>query len=282
MPLSLVPALLMLPYPWAELQPAKAWTDKASLSFVALAGNAQSQSLGFSNEFRYAWPTAALAVTASGVRVNTTTITRVAEGTGPGDYTVRETRTSATTSEAYNLGVRYDRKITGNTFWFTQVGWDQNRPSGLQSRTNLTGGFGHAWVDRPATKVRMDLGLGYTREQRVFDTPGFDESTGSWRVAARVDHAFNAASGFSTEFAFTDNLQDSRDTLTVWKNALTAKLNGSLALKVGLDLTYDNTPASVGVDLVQTGSNPPVVLGQVPFLLKKLDSVFTTSVVLTF
>jgi hypothetical protein len=41
-------------------------------------------------------------------------------------------------------------------------------------------------------------------------------------------------------------------------------------------------PASVGVDVVQTPvTTPPVILGQVPFQLKKTDTVITTSLVIT-
>lgn len=277
----LLPSLLVMPYPWTE-PVAMTWTDKASLSYVALSGNAQSQSLGFSNEFLGKWGEASLMVSFGGVRVNAASVSRVAVGHGPADYTVVEQRTPGTTSETYTAALRFDQKLSEQLFWFSRAGWDQNRLSGLQSRTNLTAGFGHAWVGAPATRLRMDLGLGYTREQRVFQTPGFEATTASWRLAAKLDHTLTHTSGFSSELTFTDNVQDARDTLTVWKNALTSRLNGTLALKLGLDLTYDNTPASVGVDLIQTGSQPPVVLGQVPVPLRKLDAVYTTSVVLTF
>jgi len=69
----------------------------------------------------------------------------------------------------------------------------------------------------------------------------------------------------------------------VCRNAFTTTLSSRLALKVGYDLTYKNKPASVAVDVVKTPiTTPPVILGQVPFFLKRTDSVFTTSLVITF
>jgi hypothetical protein len=39
----------------------------------------------------------------------------------------------------------------------------------------------------------------------------------------------------------------------------------------------------VAVDVVQTPvTTPPVILGQVPFQLRKTDTVFTTSLVISF
>ena len=78
--------------------------------------------------------------------------------------------------------------------------------------------------------------------------------------------------GFSNEYKYA------------WSDAaFTTNLSSRLALKVGYDLTYKNQPAFVGVDVIRTPvTAPPVVLGQVPFQLKKTDSVFTTSLVITF
>ncbi len=71
--------------------------------------------------------------------------------------------------------------------------------------------------------------------------------------------------------------------VAVGRNAFTTTLSSRLALKVGYDVTYANKPAFVGVDVVQTPvTTPPVILGQVPFQVKKTDTVFTTSLVIAF
>lgn len=275
-------ALAALGLAAAETAPTRPWSDKASLGFVAVSGNAQSQSLGFTNEFLWKGPEGSFQGTFSGVRVATTTTTRLALGTSTSDYVLTETRARAVTSEAYTAGLRCDQKLRAGTAWFLGLGWEQNRPAGLAGRTAFSTGLNHAWIEGPATKLRVDAGLGYTSERKVYPVEGGASPFGTWRVASRLDQKLSPTSGLVSELAFTDSLRDRRDGLAVWKNALTSKINGYLALKVGLDLTYDNTPASVGVDVVEAGSTPPVVLGKVPVELRKLDSLFTTSLVVTF
>lgn len=60
----------------APAAPKQPWSDKASLSYVAVGGNASSQSLGFANEYKYAWSDASFAFNLGGVRVATTTTSR--------------------------------------------------------------------------------------------------------------------------------------------------------------------------------------------------------------
>ncbi len=78
------------------------WTDKASLSFVDVSGNAKSQSFGFSNEFIYNWTDAtALTVNAGAVRVATDTTTCSATGSSPDSFTLARTETNLVTTEEY-------------------------------------------------------------------------------------------------------------------------------------------------------------------------------------
>jgi putative salt-induced outer membrane protein YdiY len=276
----------LLPAPMATGEPPKAlpkpWSEKASLSFVSTSGNAEGGTLGFTNEFLYKWKRAQLQANLSAVRINATSVTRSATGASLSDFAITETKTTRTTSENYVAGLRYDHRITEHFFWFAGGGWERNVPAGLNSRVKGSAGFGRIWIHGPVTRFRTDFGLGQTHEIPVFRPKGFQDSFGTWNLNAKLEQKTGATSGFVSELAFTGSFQDSADHITVWKNALSSNLNNHFALKIGLDFNYRNRPASIGVDLVQAGSNPPVILGQVPFLLKKLDSVFTTSLVLTF
>lgn len=266
----------------APKAPAKPWTEKASLSFVSTSGNAEGSTLGFANEFLYKWKASQLQFNLAAVRINTTTVVRSAQGASLSDFAVTETRTTRTTSANYLANLRYDHKITEHFFWFAAAGWERNLPAGLDSRAKVSAGLGRIWANGPATKFRTDLGFGSTREHPVFVPAGFQESFGTWNFNAKLERKLGATSSFVSEFGLASSLQSPADRVAVWKNALSSSLNNHFALKVGLDFSHRNRPASVGVDLVQTGSNPPVILGQVPFRLKNLDSAFTTSLVLTF
>jgi putative salt-induced outer membrane protein YdiY len=263
--------------------PPRPWTDKASLSFVATGGNAKSETFGFGNEYKYTWTDASFAFNVGGVRVSTTTVNRSASGPDMNNVSLMETETTNLTTETYFASLRYDHTITDGLQWFATAGWDRNRPSGIDSREVVGAGIGYWWVKEDRTKFRTDLGLGYTKIKPVFETPDFQDSFGTWNLGAAFEKKLFDTSLFTSTLTLTDSLKDSRDYLGVWRNALTTNLNKTLALKVGYDMTYKNKPAFVGVDVVQTPvATPPVVIGQVPVQLKKLDTVFTTSLVITF
>lgn len=283
--LMIAPILFLL-FPSLGAQapsPRPSWSDKAALSFVAVGGNASSQSLGFSNEFKYAWVDAALAFSAGGVRVATTTIDRTASGSSLAGATIVETRTTKTSTETYHANLRYDHNLTDRMQWFGFAGWERNLPAGLEARYTGLAGLGYWWIKADRTKVFTDAGIGYTKEDQVFRPAGAEDRFGTFRLGAKLEKMLFAASTLTSELNLSTSFKDSRNYLAVWRNAFTTNLSSQLALKVGCDLTYQNRPAFVGVDVVQTPvASPPVILGQVPFQLKKMDTAFTTSLVITF
>lgn len=263
--------------------PSRPWSDKAALSYVAVGGNASSQSLGFSNEYKYAWSNATLAFNIGGVRVATTTVNRTATGTSLADAAVMETRTTATSTETYHGNLRYDHNLADGLQWFGSAGWERNLPAGLKARYTGLAGLGYWWTRSDRTKVFTDAGAGYTKEDLVFRPAGTDDRFATFRLGAKIEQKLFGASLFTSELNVSDSLKDSQNYLAVWRNGFTTALSTRLALKVGYDLTYANKPAFVGVDVVQIPlANPPVILGQVPSQVRKTDTVFTTSLVITF
>ena len=246
-------------------------------------GNAKSQSFGFADEYKYAWSDATFAFNAGGVRVNTTTFNRTAFGPDLNNVTVQETETTATTAENYYANLRYDHNITDHLLWFGSAAWDRNVPSGIDSRAIGTAGLSYWWIKEDRTKFRTDLGMGYTKITPVLETPGFQDSYGTWSVGASFEKKFLAASSFTSNLQVTDSLKNSKAYLGVWQNALQVSMNSHLALQVGYNLTYNNQPAFLAVNVYQTPLvTPPVVIGQVPVQLKKTDTIMTTSLVITF
>lgn len=263
--------------------PKRPWSDKAALSFVAVGGNASSQSLGFSNEYKYLWSNAAFAFNAGGVRVATTTLDRTASGPSLAAAAIVERRTTKTSTETYFANLRYDHNITERLQWFGSAGWERNIPAGLEARYTGLAGLGYWWLKEDRTKFFTDAGVGYTKETLVFRPAGTDDRFATFRLGAKFEKKLFATSLFTSELNVSDSFKDSQNYLAVWRSGFTTTLSSRLALKVGYDVTYKNKPAFVGVDVVQTPvATPPVILGQVPFQLKKTDTVFTTSLVLTF
>jgi len=267
----------------APVAPKQPWSDKGSLSYVAVGGNAASQSLGFANEFKYLWGDASLAFNLGGVRVSTTTYGRSAFGPSLGSATVVQTSTTLTSTESYFANLRYDHNLSERLQWFASGGWERNIPAGLDARYTGLAGLGYWWIKEDRTKFFTDAGLGYTRETLVFTPAGTEAGFTTFRLGAKWEQKVFATSLLTSELNLSDSLKDSQNYLAVWRTAFTTNLSSRLALKVGYDLTYKNKPAFVGVDVMQTPvATPPVLLGQVPFQLKKTDTVFTTSLVVTF
>lgn len=142
-PLLVMPFLLPMVHAQETAAPKRPWSDKAALSFVAVGGNASSQSLGFTNEFKYTWTDAAFAFNAGGVRVDTTTIDRTASGSSLAAAIVQEARTTRTSTETYYPNLRYDHNITDRLLWFGAAGWERNIPAGLDARYTGLGGLGY-------------------------------------------------------------------------------------------------------------------------------------------
>jgi putative salt-induced outer membrane protein YdiY len=271
--------LLLAPLQAAE-PPQSGWTDKASLSLLALGGNAQSQSFGFSNEFACKWGQgSALAANLGAVRVATTSTDYSATGTSPADFVLTRTDKTTITSEDYLANLRYDHTLSDRFLWFAGAGWERNLPSGIRSRTQGSAGLGYWFAKSDRQVFRTDLGLGYTEEKPVFAKAGQPEGFGTWSAVVAFQQKVGTGSAFASNFTFTDSLRDSGNYLAVWRNDLSSSLNKTLALKVGYAMTYNNRPAYRAVDILTPAGDKA---GQTSVALKKLDTVFSASLVVAF
>ena len=261
----------------------KPWSNISNLSFVATDGNAQGQTLGFANDFTYKWGLSTLSIKASALRANSTVVSRTAIGTSLSDAVLDEKRVTTTTAEMFGLGGRLDHRLKGmeQLYGYTAANWERNRPAGLDSRSALTAGIGRIWADSDATKFRTDLGVGWTYERPLVIPAGFKQSYGTINVNAQFNQKLGTASLYTLDMAAIDNLSTSRDWQGSVKQALTVTMSARFALKVGYDLVYRNQPNLIRVEAFTTAV-PPVSLGTISIPAKKTDSVFSTSLVVTF
>lgn len=259
------------------------WSNVSTLSFVATGGNSQGQTLGMGNEYQYKWTQSALALKAGAIRANSTVVSRSATGQSLEDYQVLESRVKNTTAETYFANGRYDHRLKDQDrwYWYGGAGWERNRPAGLENKYAATGGFGRIWFDSEGSKFRTDAGFGYTHEQPMVKPTGFNADYGTFNFTAQLRQQIGANSQYAMDLELTDNLKETKDYQGVLRQGLTVSLNKTLALKVGLDLIYRNLPKSFPVRVVSS-LNPGQELGLVPFEAKKLDTLFTTSLVITF
>ena len=261
----------------AEEEKPPSLSDTAEFSYVLTAGNSETNTLGFKNAFVRNWERASLTVRAGAVRTETTTTTRVAEGT-PSDFRIVETSTTATTGN-YFLNGQHDRKVTERFLWYIGAGWQRNRPAGIKSRYVATAGVGNVWVDRAKVKFKTDYGLTYTKENDLVRNPSISGSFLGARLAWDYWHKFGENTTYGSVLILDDNLDHASDYRADFTNWLAVSMNKRLALKVSLQWLYDNKPALRTLALVDaTGA----VIGTVLDEFDDLDTIFTASLVLNF
>jgi putative salt-induced outer membrane protein YdiY len=259
------------------------WKDTAELGMVFTSGNAESSSFGFKNKLFREWDRSALVFKAGGIRVSTTTITRIPVAPDPLDpftYDVRETKTDETTAENYYLNGRYDRKITDRFVWYAGAGWDRNRFAGIDNRYVIEGGVGNIWFDDDDMKFKTSYALTFTKQEDVFELPGVDDTF----LGARFSWDYMNKLGKNAEYANTLQLDENLDETSDWRadmtNSLSVAMNKSMALKVSLQLLYDNEPS---FELIEVQDLTGVGLGElVPVEFDELDTIFTASLVINF
>jgi len=265
--------------------PKLGWTDTAELSFVATSGNTETDALGFKDKLQRTWERSLFTLNAGGIRVETTTTDRFAVGPSASNFNVVENSSRSVTAENYYLNGRFDRKITDRFFWFAGAGWDRNTFSGIENRYTGFGGVGNIWLDSDRTKFRTDYAATYTSQEDVLKDPNFNDKFTGARLSTTFLRKLGATSVFSNDFVADENLDDTADFRASMINSVSVSITKKLALKVSLQWLFDNRPSFKEIDLLDTNPTPPpalVKIGTVPFELDKLDSIFTTSLVVNF
>ncbi len=263
---------------FAEEGQDRNWTDQAELSYVMTGGNVETNTLGFKNLFDYKWEKATLTFKVGGIRAENTNKYYFAVGDS-NNFSVISEEETVKTAEMYYANIKYQRNISEKFFWFTGLGWERNRFSGIDNRYNLFAGVGNIWFDSEESKFKTEYGLQYTKEEPVFEPLNYDDSYGSLRFAYTYFRKVFQNSQFDQNLEVVMNMEETSDYRAVLQNSFTTNFSKRLALKVGLDFFYDNEPAFINIPLFDSNN---VETGTVLYELDELDTVFTTSLVITF
>lgn len=261
-----------------EEDPELGWSDAAELTFVATSGNAESSTLGLNNKLTRKWQAASFKLEAGALRAETTTTTREAVDTGAG-ILVRERSESALTAEKYFLRGKYRRTVSERFGWFAGGGWDRNEFAGVANRYFAVGGIGHVWFDGEDASFQTDYGLTYTRQEDVIEDPRADDSFLGLQLGWDYRRRLTSSTVYESDLRVDQNLDDTSDLRADFANSLAVSMSERLAIKLGLELLFDNQPSRVLVPLVDPAGNP---LGSVPVALDKLDSLFSVALVVAF
>lgn len=257
-------------------KPIVGWKDTAELSFVVTGGNTDTSTFSLGNTLKRSWEKDALTIKTFALSSHATTATMTAQGTET-DYTILEQKASRLVAENFLLSAQYDHRLAKKVVLQFGLGWDRNRFSGLASRGIFTVGSGYAWVETKRTTFRTDGGFSYTFRKYFGQSAS---SFAGFRAIASFGQKILETSSFTSQFIFDENLEKAIDWRYDWTNSVTASISKSLALKTSLRLLYANLPANEAVPLYNPDGTSTGLTVPVP--LKKLDTFFTTSLVISF
>jgi len=266
------------------------WDDVAEFSWVATSGNSETSTFGFKNTLLRTWEKAAFELHLYGIRAENTTATQqYAVGPDTDNYTVTRFTETQKTAENYYLNGKYGRTITKGFFWYASAGWYRNEFAGIKNRYLLSGGVGNLWVETEKNLWRTDYGVSYTDQEDVVPDPSVDSTFAGLRATSTYTHKFGTTTTYGNDTNLDQNLSDTKDFRANMVNWVAVSMSEKLALKVSLQWLYDGLPALETVDFYLPANQPPPppaqpgpADGSVDIPLEKLDTVFTTSLVIDF
>jgi hypothetical protein len=253
------------------------WKDEAELAIVVTAGNSETSTFGFRNVLSRVWENAQFQFEVSGLRTETSTITRTPVGTSADDFLVEKESVSALTAENYHALAKYDRTLSSRFFAYGSGGWDRNEFAGIRNRYYGAGGVGNIWYDRETARWRTDYGFSVTREE---GTVAPSVTFGGLRLSSDFMQKLSGTTTLTNVTIADENLDDTSDFRLNNLAALAVSMTGHLAIKVSLQFLFDNVPSFVEGELETPSGSPTGIL--VPVQADKLDTLFNVALVVNF
>jgi putative salt-induced outer membrane protein YdiY len=254
----------------AEEAAGNPWTHAVEFSFVLTSGNSETLSLGFDYELEGKWERQAFELKLGALRVEDTERDRFAVGSAD-DFTVESTEDSELTAEAYEVGMRYDRKFSERNDWFVGGSWYRNEVSGISNRTTGVAGIATRWKEGERARFRTDAGLTWTHQGDLIESPSRDDSWAGFRFGWELWTKVGRNGEYGNELGFDLNFGESDDSRLDLTNWFAAAITERLSLKVSHRILWDGLPSLEEVDLYD-----PEDLGTpVDAVLVELDSVDT-------
>jgi putative salt-induced outer membrane protein YdiY/ketosteroid isomerase-like protein len=191
---------------------------RAELSFVSTGGNASTETLGFSAE---------------AIRRTLRTTT-----TGRTSF-VRTSNDDIENARSLNMLVRHGLRLSERVEAFARGGYLRDLFSGLEHRVNADAGFSYVAPQPLQRALKIDFGVGATREVRLFDAnQAVLNATigGSFRARLRPSAEITAESQGVADFAHASNWRLVNDL------SLSTGIGSILSARLSYSLRYANRP----------------------------------------
>lgn len=260
------------------------WSNETDLSLVVTDGNSSTETLGFNNHLQRLWSRARYSLRIEAVRSNTADdpFAIVIPETDGGFYVEYPDKTLDV--ERYFIENRYDRSITERFFWNAGVSWERNKNAGILSRYIGFAGVGNLWWSREDLSFSTTYGLSYTDREDEVPDPLKDDSFVGFRFGWEYMNKWGKVTTYRNNWNFTNSLDDTSDYYSDMVNSISVAINKRLALKVSLQWLYNSVPGLEDVTLyvLDPDTGLKVEVGEVQIRKEKLDTIFSTSLVVNF
>ena len=293
-------------------EPDPGWTNETELSLALTGGNSAARTFGFSNTLHVVRDSSRLQVRVNGLRSRTAVdpFLLVASGvrfplTGapvnPPAALVKPG--SEPEAEHYEVTGRYDTEISERFFWNAGGSWDRNREAGILSRYSAFGGLGNVWSDRDVLRLATTYAVSFTNRREETEDPGKDVRFAGARLGLDYRSRINDTVVHDGILAANVNLGSASDYSLNATTALSVSLSRHLALRIGLQLLYENDPAQEDVAVIARAAvvdpdgmpgsgdelfetvpagGTTIALGERQIRRDRLDMIFRTALVIGF
>lgn len=155
-----------------------------------------------------------------------------------------------TTEQDLNAHLRSDMALGKRIFWFTGVRYDRNLFSGFAYQESVASGLGRVLMHTKSVKLSAELGAGFRREQpELLEKNSLGAVTSRTRLATVGDAVIHAGAQYRQALTSSTEVRDtvlvqagSSNTMTVDDLSVQVKMNKSLALSVGVQVTNNTNP----------------------------------------
>jgi putative salt-induced outer membrane protein len=210
------------PCPEAPPPPDPLWFGKGEFSFLSTSGNTDTTSIGGGLELNYRPKPWLFTLKAAYLRAATDGIT---------------------TAESFTGSLRASRDLTERLDVFVGAGYLRNRFSGINSLYSFDTGPGYKLLLGPVHFLRVEGGIGYTREEDIIREV-IQPSRGYANARAGLGYKwqFTKAAAFTNDFGFLLDLDETANWFITDKAAITAAISSVFSLQASWTLLYRNQP----------------------------------------
>lgn len=249
------------------------WKNSTELGLVLTTGNSNTTNFNVRNVFSYDWGEADLEWTFGILRASSDD-DRFALGTED-DFEIIEPDVDPDNQRIFTT-LRYLRNITPRFFWYGRLFAERDEPADIDYRLTPAGGTGNTWAKRDALTFLTGYGVSYTAESLALDgASGF----AGYQLFYDLEAKATDTTSIESTLTFDGSLETGSNFRFDWLNAVGVNISEKIALKASVRLVYRNDPAFEEVDLE---NDVGIVIGKVILPKNKLDTAFTTSLVISF